>query len=119
MSRVSDVYGANSFNGLALLAGAALASLLGLLAAVGLALAAMFRRQDASRRRARVVLRLALANSVAAGLLFWAMEAFDLFGPRLPAWIDWLGPAWLVAFAAVSAMMLRTASPPCPREWNR
>lgn len=121
---MSDVLGPNSFNGLVLLAAAALASLLGLLLTLGLALAWAVGRSPARRQRALAALRVTLANSVAVGLLFWAMEDLDLFGPRLPAWIDWLGAAWLVAFAAISAMMLlcssaRSSGRSSPQETHR
>lgn len=114
---MSDVLGPDSFNGLLLFAAAIMASVFGLLLTLGLAAAWALRRSEAGRRRARTALGLTLANSAAVGLLYGAMEYLGYYGPRLPRWIDWLGVVWVVAFAALLAMMLvRAAHPSSPQD---
>lgn len=103
---MADIYGPNSFNGLVLLAGAACARILGAALVLALGLAWVARRTHSRARRMRIAFRATLANALAAGLLYLAMEYLGFFGPAVPAWVDLLGFAWPVAFIGLCAMML-------------
>ena len=97
--------GPNSFNGIGVLIGGAVSCMASVpvLAGLGLAWVAN-KRRPAGFRPFLLLAGINLAVLVAALV---AMDALNLIGPRIPAWVDYLGFLWFLVSLALGLLVLR------------
>ena len=100
--------GPNSFNGIGVLIGGAAACVAAVpvLAGFGISWAVNKTRP----RSFRPFLLLAGANLALLVAVLVVMDQFNLIGPRIPAWVDYLGFLWFLLFAALTVLVLYASS---------
>jgi hypothetical protein len=96
--------GPNSFNGIGVLIGGAAASVAAVPVLAGLGLS--WAVNKARPRSFRPFLVLAGGNLALLVAAVAVMDQFNLIGPRIPAWVDYLGLVWFILFAALSVLLL-------------
>ena len=100
--------GPNSFNGIGVLIGGAAASVAAVPVLAGLGLS--WAVNKARPRSFRPFLVLAGGNLALLVAVLVVMDQFNLIGPRIPAWVDYLGFLWFLLFAALTVFVLYASS---------
>jgi len=104
--------GPNSFNGIGVLIGGAAACVAAVPVLAGLGLS--WAVNKARPRSFRPFLVLAGSNLALLVVAAFVMDGFNLIGPRVPGWVDYLGFLWFFLFAVLTVLLLRGFSRKAP-----